>query len=84
MQPDGLALFVPLTKGDHRGSQHSRTPCRKERGVPLAKGDKLSLLAREMYKLEAAAGGRPNGLWPIAGETPALPGFSHYSKKRLA
>ncbi len=48
----------PLTKGDHRGSQHSRHPLpQKARGsfleasIPLPRGDKSFLLAREMYKL---------------------------------
>jgi hypothetical protein len=46
-------LFLsPLRRGTKGGLSILGTPCRKERGVPLAKGDKLSLLAREMYKLE--------------------------------
>ena len=37
--------FVPLGKGDHRGSWVTiiSTPCRKKRGLPLEKkGDKKS------------------------------------------
>ena len=56
-----LALFVPLTKGDHRGSQaFSAPPAAKNAGKlsqsfhSLAKGDKASILAREMHKLKAA------------------------------
>ena len=33
------------------------TPCRKKRDVPLAKGDKASFLAPEMYKLQILAFG---------------------------
>ena len=42
---EGFRVFVPLEKGDHRGSSvvKSRPPAAKKRGVPLGKGDKGAL-----------------------------------------
>ena len=45
-RPWGVALLAPLRRGTTVGLSVLVTPCRKERGVPLAKGDKTSLLTQ--------------------------------------
>jgi hypothetical protein len=59
-QTEGLALFVPLTKGDRRGSPNSppaaKNPAKLSQSFDsLAKEDKASNTAREMYKLKIPA-----------------------------
>ena len=50
-QAEGLAFFVPLTKGDHRGLTHSRHPLPQETrrsflkaSIPLPRGTKRLFL----------------------------------------
>jgi len=72
-QTEGLALFVPLTKGDRRGSPHSPPAAKNAAKLSqsfdsLAKGDKASITAREMYKLKI----------------PAFAGMTHQASLNLA
>ncbi len=61
-QAEGLAFFVPLTKGDHRGSRAFSAPPAARNAAKLsqsfdslAKGDKASVLARELFSIEIPA-----------------------------
>jgi hypothetical protein len=46
-------MLCPPYEGTAGGLGILGTPCRKKRDVPLAKGDKATFLAPEMYKLRA-------------------------------
>jgi len=65
--------LCPLTKPYEGGPQGVSglldTPCRKKRGVPLAKGDKASILAREMYKLKKGEAFMGLFLWACESRT---------------
>jgi len=61
-QAEGLAFFVPLTKGDPRGSHAFSAPPAARNAAKLsqsfdslAKGDKASVLARELSSIEIPA-----------------------------